>query len=168
MEKRNFTTFPKRSEVLVDDNSILKGIPLEDGYVPSEKEEYMCDKHLRYFQLKLLEWRELLIVESEHTLESLKSKNMQEPDDSDRATQESDTTIEIRTRERYLKLINKIDIALRKIEEKSFGYCDETEEEIGLRRLGARPIANYSIEVQEAKERRERLMKDKEEEESIT
>ncbi len=141
-----------------DNKSWLDDINITDDYTPSENEEYMCDEHYKYFQIKLLEWRKQLIIESGNTLESLKSKHMQEPDDTDRASSESDTNIELRTRERYLKLISKIDSALGKIENRTYGYCDETGEEIGLKRLEARPVANLTVAAQEARERKEVLM----------
>ncbi len=141
-----------------DNKSWLNDVKISDNYSPSEKEEYMCDEHYKYFQIKLLTWRKQLIIESGNTLEALKSKHMQEPDDTDRASSESDTNIELRTRERYLKLIAKIDSALRKIENKTYGYCDETGEEIGLKRLEARPVANLTVAAQEARERKEVLM----------
>jgi DnaK suppressor protein len=150
----------KKTDLLIDDDntSWLSEVEIEENYTPSSQEEYMCDKHYKYFQLKLLKWRKQLIIESGNTLEALKNKNMQEPDDTDRASSESDTNIELRTRERYLKLISKIDSALRKIENKTYGYCDETGEEIGLKRLEARPIANLTVAAQEARERKEDLM----------
>ncbi len=155
---------PKTSILLTDDNkkTWLDDIEISDSYQPSEQDEYMSDKHLRYFQIKLLKWREQLIIESDHTLESLKNTHMQEPDDTDRASSESDTNIELRTRERYLKLISKIDQALDRIENKTFGYCEATEEEIGLKRLEARPIATLTVAAQEAREKKEKLMSETE------
>ncbi len=141
-----------------ENKTFLDDIYIEKNYTPSEKEEYMCDKHLKYFFTKLINWRKHLIIESDHTLESLKTKHMREPDDSDRATSESDTNIELRTRERYLKLIAKIDCAIDKIKAKTFGYCEETGAEIGLKRLEARPVANLTVKAQEARERKEKLM----------
>jgi len=141
-----------------DTTSWLNSVSIEEDYEPSDKEEFMCDAQLKFFQTKLLDWRKLLIIESDHTLESLKSTHMKEPDDADRATAESDTNIELRTRERYLKLITKIDKALEQIENKSYGYCIETGEEIGIKRLEARPIASLTVAAQEARETKEKLM----------
>jgi DnaK suppressor protein len=139
-------------------------VALPQGYKPSENEEYMNPLQLEYFRQKLVSWREELIRESQETLEHLKNENWQEADIADRATIETDAGIELRTRNRYLKLINKIDQALRKIESGEYGYCDETGDEIGLKRLEARPIAAYTIEAQEAHERNEKLYVDEDEE----
>lgn len=133
---------------------------ITDKYTPTEKEEYMCNKHLAYFQKRLLEWREELSRESDQTLENLPKENWHEPDLNDRASLESDTGIELRTRDRYRKLINKIDKALDRIENDEYGYCVETGEEIGLKRLIARPIAHMTIEAQERHERRESQRRD--------
>lgn len=138
-------------------------IELPEGYKPSEKEEYMNPKHLEYFRQKLQNWRQQLLSESHETLEHLKEENWQEPDVTDRATVETDTSIELRTRNRYFKLLSKIDAALRRIDEGSYGYCEETGEEIGLKRLEARPIATLSIEAQERHEKYERTHIDEDE-----
>lgn len=126
------------------------------SYKPSEKEEYMCPKHLAYFKNKLLEWKQELLDDSQATIEELQDGDWQEPDVSDRATLETDTGITLRTRNRYLKLISKIDSALERIEEGEYGYCEETGEEIGLKRLEARPIATLCIEAQEKHEQVEK------------
>jgi DnaK suppressor protein len=136
----------------------LQGINLEKNYIPSSKEDYMSDKQLKFFHAKLLDWKQQLVEESDNTLLSLQDKHMQEPDDNDRASAESDTNLELRTRERYLKLISKIDQALLKIKNGNYGYCEETEDEIGIKRLIARPIASLSIEAQTLKEKKEKLM----------
>lgn len=149
------------NNVIINDDtkkSWLDAIELPNNYLPSDDEEYMGDLQLKYFQVKLLEWRKQLIIESNHTLESLKDKSMREPDDADRAFSESDTNVELRTRERYLKLISKIDNALEKIENHTYGYCEETGDIIGLKRLKARPIANLTVEAQEKRERKSKLM----------
>ena len=142
----------------------LANTELGKNYEPQDNEEYMCSKHLKYFQNKLLDWRKNLLSESERTLASLTSKHLKEPDDTDRAANESATSLALRTRERYFKLINKIDKALLKIENGTYGYCDETGEEIGLKRLEARPVANLTIEAQEQHERKEKQMSDNVEE----
>ncbi|MEK6747173.1 MAG: RNA polymerase-binding protein DksA [Pseudomonadota bacterium] len=127
-----------------------------DNYKPSEKEEYMNKNQLEYFKQKLLAWREELITESQETINNLKEENWQEPDLSDRASLETEAGVELRTRNRYLKLIGKIDSALRRIEEGSYGYCEETGDPIGLKRLEARPIATMTIEAQERHEKMEK------------
>lgn len=140
-------------------------IELPEGYQPSEKETYMCDKHIEYFRQKLEAWREELLNESRETLEHLKEENWNEPDINDRATVETDTAFELRTRDRYRKLINKIEAALRRIEEGEFGYCEETGEPIGLGRLEARPIATLTVEAQERHENYERTHVDEDDNE---
>ena len=138
-----------------------KGKPtLPDGYKPNEKEEYMSPSQLEYFRQKLLVWRGELLKESQETLEHLKEENWQEPDIADRASIETETGVELRTRNRYLKLIDKIDYAVRKIDSGDYGYCEETDQPIGVRRLEARPIATLSIEAQERHERMERTYRD--------
>lgn len=133
------------------------------GYVPNEREEYMNPKQLDYFKKKLLSWRQELLDESMDTLNHLKEENWQEADVNDRASVEADASIELRTRNRYRKLIDKIDAALRRIENKTYGYCEETGEEIGVKRLEARPIATLSIEAQERHEKYERSHMDEDE-----
>jgi DnaK suppressor protein len=129
---------------------------VEKDYKPSEKEEYMNEKQLAYFRHKLLSWREELIAESQETINNLKEENWQEPDLSDRASLETEAGVELRTRNRYLKLIGKIDSALRRIEAGTYGYCEETDEPIGIRRLEARPIATLTVEAQERHEKMEK------------
>jgi DnaK suppressor protein len=146
----------------------LENIDLKADYKPSLKEEYMNLTQLKYFQGKLLEWRDQLVGESEHTLESLKETRLQKPDDTDRAVTESDTNVELRTRERYLKLISKIDKALLKIENGTYGYCDETGEEIGVKRLEARPVANLTVAAQEKHERKKKQMLESADSEDIS
>jgi DnaK suppressor protein len=131
-------------------------ITLPAGYVPSEDEEYMNPMHLEYFRIKLSEWREKLLDESRETLNHLKEENWNEPDINDRATVEIETNIELRTRDRYRKLIDKIESALGRIASGDYGYCEETGEKIGLKRLEARPIATLCIEAQERHEKYEK------------
>lgn len=145
------------------DEKFLQYDELPKGYHPSEKEEYMSDKHLSYFKNKLLAWREELLNESRDTLEHLKEENWHEPDINDRATVETDAALELRTRDRYRKLISKIDAALLRIADGSYGYCQETGEKIGLKRLDARPIATLSIEAQERHENYEQTHIDEDE-----
>lgn len=131
-------------------------IALPEGYQPNEQEPYMNDQQLEFFRRRLLAWKAELEEEESHTSELLQENDWRQADDVDRASLESDTTLELRTTERYHKLVKKIEAALERIKDGSFGYCDETGEEIGLKRLMARPIATLSIE---AKERQERLEK---------
>ena len=135
-------------------------IELEQGYSPSEKEEYMCPKQLEYFRRKLVAWKAELLDEARETMVHLKEENLNEPDINDRATVESDTAFELRTRDRYRKLIDKIEYALSKIESNDYGYCEETGDPIGLKRLDARPIATLCIEAQERHEKYERQHQD--------
>lgn len=135
-------------------------VELEPGYLPSDKEEYMSPKQLEYFRKKLTEWKHELIKEAQETLNHLKTDRLNEPDPTDRATAETETAFELRTRDRYRKLINKIDKSLERIENGSYGYCEETGEPIGIKRLEARPIATLCIEAQEKHERFERQHSD--------
>lgn len=137
-------------------------VQLAANYKPTEKEPYMNDKQQEYFRRKLLAWREELLAESRETLDHLKEENWHEPDIADRASLETDTGIELRTRNRYLKLIEKIDAALRRIQENTYGYCEETGDPIGLKRLEARPIATLTVEAQERHERKEKQYSDEE------
>ncbi|MDH3229389.1 MAG: RNA polymerase-binding protein DksA [Alphaproteobacteria bacterium] len=129
---------------------------LPPDYRPSEDEEFMNPMQLEYFRQKLLSWRVELLEESNGTLSSLQTESLAEPDLADRATRETNRSIELRTRDRERKLISKIDEALRRIDEGKYGYCEETNEPIALRRLEARPIATLSLEAQERHERMER------------
>jgi DnaK suppressor protein len=132
------------------------------SYQPTEKETYMSKQQLAYFKQKLLDWREDLRAESQETINNLKEENWREPDLSDRASLETEAGVELRTRNRYLKLIGKIDAALRRIEDGTYGYCEDTGEPIGIKRLEARPIATLSIEAQERHERQEKQYIDEE------
>ena len=129
---------------------------LPPGYRPSEDEDFMNPRQLEYFRQKLLRWRDELLAESSGTLEHMKEDSLSEPDFTDRASLETDRGIELRTRDRERKLISKIDEALARIADGSYGYCEETDEPIGIRRLEARPIATLSVEAQERHERGER------------
>lgn len=131
-------------------------ITIEKDYIPSEKEEYMNPKQLEYFKQKLLVWKEELVKDAQATLDHLKEEQLNEPDPIDKASAEMDTASELRTRDRHRKLINKIDHALRRIDNKTYGYCEDTGEEIGLKRLEARPVATLCIEAQERHEKQER------------
>jgi DnaK suppressor protein len=133
---------------------------LSPEYRPSEAEEFMNPLQLEYFRLRLLDWRAQLIEDSEGTLSNLQKESLLEADWTDRASIETDVALELRTRDRTRKLIVKIDEALRRVEDGSYGYCEDTAEPIGLRRLEARPIATLSIEAQERHERMERSHRD--------
>ncbi len=133
---------------------------LPPDYTPSEADEYMNPMQLEYFRQKLLQWRTELLRDSIETIHHLQEETHNEPDVADRASAETDRAIELRTRDRERKLINKIDEALRRIDDGSYGYCEETGEPIGLARLEARPIATLSLEAQEMHERQERVHRD--------
>lgn len=135
-------------------------VELPDGYEPSEKEEFMNDQQLEYFRRKLVEWRESIIIDSRETLSHLQEDSLKEPDIADRASAETDWSVELRTRDRQRKLVMKIDAAIKRIEEKDYGYCEVSGEQISLKRLQARPIATMTIESQEKHENYERVHRD--------
>ena len=135
-------------------------VDLDETYKPSEDEPFMCDRQREYFRRKLLAWKDDILQESRETLEALQNENENHPDLADRASSETDRAIELRARDRQRKLIAKIDAALGRIEDGSYGYCEETGEPISLKRLDARPIATLSIEAQERHERREKVYRD--------
>ena len=127
-------------------------------YRPTQKEKFMNAKMKEYFRQKLENWKNELLKESSQTLNNLQSENEAKPDMTDRASEEIDRTFELRTRDRERKLINKIDAALRRIGDGSYGYCEETGEPIGLKRLEARPVATLSLEAQEMHEKAEKRL----------
>jgi DnaK suppressor protein len=131
-----------------------------DGYVPTESEEFMNSRQLAYFRQKLLQWKADILDGSRETIQNLQEETIILPDLVDRASAESDKALELRTRDRQRKLISKIDAAIRRIDEGTYGYCAETGEPIGLKRLEARPTATLSLEAQERHERRERTVRD--------
>jgi DnaK suppressor protein len=135
-------------------------VTLPPDYRPSEDEPFMNEYQREYFRRKLLGWRDELLREADETLQHLQEGGAQEPDIADRASTETDRSLELRTRDRARKLIAKIDAALLRVEDGSYGYCEETHEPIGVRRLDARPIATLSIEAQERHERLERTHRD--------
>jgi DnaK suppressor protein len=135
-------------------------VRLPTDYRPTDKEKFMNPKMLEYFRRKLVTWREQILAESQQTLQKLQEETGQEPDMADRASSESERALELRARERQRKLIDKIDAALKRVEDGSYGYCEETGEPITLKRLEARPIATLSIEAQERHERRERTYRE--------
>jgi DnaK suppressor protein len=132
----------------------------DDGYRPSDAEPFMNQRQLDYFRTKLLAWKEDIVREAQGTLVSLQSDSLREPDVTDRASSETDWSLELRTRDRQRKLISKIDAALRRIEDREYGYCEVTGEPISLGRLEARPIATMTIEAQERHERQEKISRD--------
>ena len=135
-------------------------VELDADYRPSEDEPFMNERQRAYFRRKLLDWKNEILEESRETLEQLQDHSSNHPDIADRASSETDRAIELRARDRQRKLIAKIDAALQRIEDGSYGYCEETGEPISLKRLDARPIATLSLEAQERHERRERVYRD--------
>jgi DnaK suppressor protein len=135
-------------------------VVLKKGYKPLKKEEYMCQNHHEYFRQKLAGWREELVEESRETISNLQREVRDVGDEAERATRETENSLELRTRDRYRKLINKIDKAMISLEEGEYGYCEETGEEIGLARLEARPIATLCLDAQERWELRQRQLGD--------
>lgn len=133
---------------------------LENSYLPSDDEPFMNDRQKEYFRQKLNRWKDDILRESKGTLQNLQEQSQHLPDLADRASSETDRAIELRARDRQRKLISKIDAALLRIEDGSYGYCEHTGEPISLKRLDARPIATLSIEAQEAHERREKVYRD--------
>ncbi|TVR48637.1 MAG: RNA polymerase-binding protein DksA [Rhodobacteraceae bacterium] len=133
---------------------------LPDDYRPAEDEPFMNERQLEYFRRKLLAWKEDILSDSRETLTDLANGTRNLPDIADRASEETDRALELRTRDRQRKLVSKIDAALRRIESGEFGYCEMTGEQISLKRLDARPIATMTLEAQERHERRERVHRD--------
>ena len=132
----------------------------QPAYRPSDDEPFMNERQLAYFKQKLTDWKDDILRESKGTVVNLKAETENHPDLVDRASSESDRALELRTRDRQRKLISKIDAALQRIDEGTYGYCEETGEPISLKRLEARPIATLSVEAQERHERRERVYRD--------
>lgn len=137
-----------------------KTVKLPKGYKPSPDEEYMNPSQIEYFRQKLTTWRDDLIEESRETISNLQSEVRDVGDEAERATRETENSLELRTRDRYRKLINKINKTLARIDDGDYGYCEETGEEIGLKRLEARPIATLSLDAQERWEIRQKQMGD--------
>ncbi len=129
---------------------------LPKNYKPTQKEKFMNAKMKEYFRQKLENWKQDLLKESSQTLNNLQNENEAKPDITDRASEEIDRSFELRTRDRERKLINKIDAALQRIEDGSYGYCDETGDPISIKRLEARPVATLSLEAQEMHEKAEK------------
>jgi DnaK suppressor protein len=135
-------------------------ITLPQNYRPTDREPFMNPIQQEYFRQKLLKWKAELVEESNQTLQNMQEESLAQPDLADRATAETDRSLELRTRDRFRKLISKIDSAMKSIEEGTYGYCEETGEPIALKRLEARPIATLSVEAQERHERLERTRRD--------
>lgn len=138
----------------------MTNVTFDAGYRPTEDEPFMNERQRDYFRRKLLQWKQDILREANETLANLQSENENHPDIADRASSETDRAIELRARDRQRKLIAKIDAALARIEDGSYGYCEETGEPISLKRLEARPIATLSLEAQERHERNERVHRD--------
>ncbi len=150
----------KQSPSDLDSLIELENLNLEEGYKPNEGEEYMNEMQLAYFKIKLLDWKNELIHQSQETLYNLKTESRDVSDEAERASRESDNILELRTRDRYRKLLAKIDAGLRRIGDGSYGYCEETGEEIGLRRLEARPTATLTVDAQERREMLQKQFRD--------
>ena len=133
---------------------------LPEDYTPAEDEPFMNERQVEYFRRKLINWKNSILDETAVTIESMKGTTRNIPDVSDRASEETDRALELRTRDRERKLISKIESALRRLENGEFGYCEETGDPISLKRLDARPIATFSLEAQERHERREKVHRD--------
>ncbi|VAW45372.1 DksA family protein PA5536 (no Zn-finger) [hydrothermal vent metagenome] len=133
---------------------------LPEGYVPTDKEEYMSDKQVEYFRRRIIQWKEELLIESNETIANLKSEARDISDDAERASRETENTFELRTRDRYRKLLKKINKALDRFKTGDYGFCEETDEEIGLPRLIARPIATLCIDAQERWELKQKITKE--------
>ncbi len=133
---------------------------ITDGYKPSDSEPFMSERQKDYFRRKLIDWRESILAESRETLTSLQTESENHPDFADRASSETDRAIELRARDRQRKLISKIEAALARLDDGTYGFCVETGDPISLRRLDARPIATLSVEAQERHERREKVYRD--------
>lgn len=133
---------------------------LPDDYTPAEDEPFMNDRQLEYFRRKLIAWKNDLLEDSKDTIEGLQGNARNIPDIADRASEETDRALELRTRDRQRKLVSKIDAAIRRIDEGEYGYCEVTGDPISLKRLDARPIATMTLEAQERHERREKVHRD--------
>lgn len=147
----------KQASALAKAKATQSSIVLPENYRPSEAEPFMSPMQRQYFKAKLLAWKEEILRQTRETLQGMHEDTLQHADLADRATSEADRALELRTRDRQRKLISKIDAALARIEDGTYGYCEETGEPIGLKRLDARPIATLSVEAQERHERRERV-----------
>ncbi|ABS64167.1 transcriptional regulator, TraR/DksA family [Parvibaculum lavamentivorans DS-1] len=145
---------------MLRERSPRMAVRLPKGYMPSDDEPFMNKRQKEYFRRKLEKWKEDILKENRETLQHLQDDSVQHPDIADRASSETERSLELRTRDRQRKLVSKIDAAIRRIDEGTYGYCEETGEPISLKRLDARPIATLSIEAQERHERREKVYRD--------
>ena len=157
---RKPTPKPKRKNQTALRKAPASTIVVPEGYRPSDDEPFMNERHRVYFRGKLLAWKEEIVRQTRETLQGMHNESTQHADLADRATSETDRALELRARDRQRKLIAKIDAALARIEDGTYGYCEETGEPIGLKRLDARPIATLSVEAQERHERRERVYRE--------
>lgn len=147
--------------VIVEEMNLMKSeISLGSDYKPSADEDFMNPKQVAYFRNKLVQWKNEIISEAKETLDTLQKESLREPDVADRASSETDWSIQLRTRDRQRKLISKIDSALSRIDQGEYGYCEVTGEPISLQRLDARPIATMTVEAQERHEKREKVYRD--------
>lgn len=153
-------------DLCVSDHDLHEGAKMKqdkflpDNYTPAEDEPFMNERQVEYFRRKLIAWKNDLLMESRETIEGLQDGTRNIPDVADRASEETDRALELRTRDRQRKLVAKIDAALRRIDEGEYGYCEVSGEPISLKRLDARPIATMSLEAQESHERREKVHRD--------
>lgn len=145
---------------LTEGAAMKQEVFLPDDYRPAEDEPFMNERQLEFFRRKLLNWKQDLLADSRDTIEALQDNTRNIPDVSDRASEETDRALELRTRDRQRKLVSKIDTAIRRIDEGEYGYCNVTGDPISLKRLNARPIATMSLEAQERHERREKVHRD--------
>ena len=159
-KSRKTAVKPKRRNQTALRKAPTSTIVVPDGYRPSDDEPFMNERHRLYFRGKLLAWKEEIVRQTRETLQGMHDEPTQHADLADRATSETDRALELRARDRQRKLIAKIDAALARIEDGTYGYCEETGEPIGLKRLDARPIATLSLEAQERHERRERVYRE--------
>lgn len=135
-------------------------LEVDDSYRPSDEEPFMNERQQKYFRQKLVRWKEEILAEARGTLATMQDDTVNHPDLTDRASSETDRSIELRARDRQRKLISKIEAALRRLDDGEYGYCEETGEPISLKRLDARPIATLSLDAQERHERREKVYRD--------
>lgn len=163
LERLEQVVYPlEKSQIMakIKGNDVKAEAFLADDYRPAEDEPFMNERQVEYFRRKLLTWKAELLGDSKMTIEGLQDSSRNIPDIADRASEETDRALELRTRDRQRKLVSKIDAALRRIENGEYGYCEETGEPISLKRLDARPIATMSLEAQERHERREKVHRD--------
>ena len=154
-EKNGVAVVPDRHK-----NGVAVQTDMNKTYRPTDKEPFMNERQRDYFRAKLLAWKDEILREAKITLQTLQEENVNHPDLADRASSETDRAIELRARDRQRKLISKIDAAMQRIEDNTYGYCEETGEPISLKRLEARPIATLSVEAQERHEKREKVYRD--------